>query len=309
MTTLNSRSSGLISIKSMVLCKEDQLFKQPRKRCRWRSRTGFGDLLLVLAAAAGCGGSDDYVDGRAYWSGVAADLDGDGRIDIAVSFHDDGSPPHSGHVAVFLQDATAPTRFPTARLYDVGNDPFGLAAGDFNGDGRIDLASKNEILATSGAGLADISVLLQRASARGEFDPAISCAGVYGNGQPAPEDPACPTLALGVSFDTKTVRADLDGDGLVDTAVANSGRLSNGCTAFDCDVVDTYVEVTLQNPALPGSVQYGPRDGGFVTFVAAADLDGDGRTDLVIGQSNGLYQRLQDPSAPGRFGPAQLISR
>jgi hypothetical protein len=288
---------------------DDQVLRRPCEPRRWRSRANIAGLLLVLAAAAGCGGSGDYVDGRAYWSGVAADLDGDGRIDIATSVAEGGSPPHPGHVAVFLQDAAAPTRFLTARLYDVGNDPFGMAAGDFNGDGRIDLASKNEILATSGAGLADISVLLQRSSARGEFDAAISCAGVYGSGLRAPEDPACPTLALGVSFDTKTARADLDGDGLVDTAVVNSGRLSNGCTAFDCDVVDTYVEVTLQNPAQPGSVQYGPRDGGFITFVAAADLDGDGRTDLVIGQSNGLYLRLQDPSAPGRFGPAQLISR
>jgi len=289
--------------------KEGQFIKRSCGARRWCSRASLAGLLLVLAAAAGCGGSDDYVDGRAYWSGVAADLDGDGRIDIAASFAEGGSPPHPGHVAVFLQDAAARTRFLTARLYDVGNDPFGLAAGDFNGDGRIDLASKNEILATSGAGLADITVLLQSAAARGEFDAAISCAGVYGNGLPAPEDPACATMALGVSFDTKTVRADLDGDGVVDAAVANSGRLSNGCTAFDCDVVDTYVEVTLQNPAQPGSVQYGPRDGGFITFVAAADLDGDGRTDLVIGQSNGLYLRLQDPSAPGRFGPAQLISR
>jgi hypothetical protein len=263
----------------------------------------------VLATAGGCGGSDDDADGRAYWSGVAADLDGDGRIDIAASFHEGGSPPHPGHVAVLLQDAAVPARFLPARLYDVGSDPFGLAAGDFNGDRRIDLASKNEILATSGAGLADISVLLQRTAMPGEFDAAISCAGVYGNGLPAPEDLACPTLTLGVSFDTKTVRADLDGDGLVDTAVANRGRLGDGCTAFDCDVVDTYVAVTLQNPAQPGTVHYGPRDGGFVTFVAAADVDGDGRTDLVIGQSNGLYLRLQDPSAPGRFGPAQLISR
>jgi hypothetical protein len=293
----------------MGLIDDDQFFRRPREPRGWRSWAGVGGLLLLLAAYAGCGGSDDYVDGRTYWSGVAADLDGDGRVDIAASFAEGGSPPHPGHVAVFLQDPAAPTRFPTARLYDVGNDPFGLAASDFNSDGRIDLASKNEILATSGAGLADISVLLQRGAARGEFDAAISCAGVYGNGLQAPEDPECRTMTLAVSFDTKAVRADLDGDGLVDTAVANSGRLSNGCTAFDCDVVDTYVEVTLQNPAQSGSLQYGPRDGGFITFVAAADLDGDGRIDLVIGQSNGLYLRLQDPSAPGRFGPAQLISR
>jgi len=48
-----------------------------------------------------------------------------------------------------------------------------------------------------------------------------------------------------------------------------------GCTAFDCYYVDTYVAVILQNPAAPGTTlsptQYLPRDGGFITWVVAAE--------------------------------------
>jgi len=270
--------------------------------------------LLLAATVAGCGSSgDDYVQGWAYWSVVAADFNGDGLVDIAGSYSDGGAPPHPGHVAVFLQDAAAPGRFTPPQLHGVGNDPFALTAGDFNGDGRIDLATDNEILATSGAGIDDVSVLLQSTGAPGTFVSSISCRGIYGSGLPAPVDPSCATLNLPGDFSVNSVRMDLDGDGLVDQAIANPGTINPGCTAFDCFYVDTYVAVILQNPSLPGtplaSTQYLPSDGGFITWVAAADIDGDARPDLVIGQRNGLYVRHQDASHPGHFLDAVLIAR
>ena len=71
--------------------------------------------------------------------------------------------------------------------------------------------------------------------------------------------------------------------------------------------------VILQKPAAPATslapTQYLPRDGGFITGVLAADINGEGRPDLVIGQSNGLYARQQDPSPQGHFLEAVLISR
>jgi len=284
---------------------------QWRTARRW---TGLMGPLLLAATVAGCGSSgDDYVQGWAYWSVVAADFNGDGLVDIAGSYSDGGAPPHPGHVAVFLQDAAAPGRFTPPQLHGVGNDPFALTAGDFNGDGRIDLATDNEILATSGAGIDDVSVLLQSTGAPGTFVSSISCRGIYGSGLPAPVDPSCATLNLPGDFSVNSVRMDLDGDGLVDQAIANPGTINPGCTAFDCFYVDTYVAVILQNPSLPGtplaSTQYLPSDGGFITWVAAADIDGDARPDLVIGQSNGLYVRHQDASHPGHFLDAVLIAR
>ena len=162
-----------------------------------------------------------------------------------------------------------------------------------------------EILATSGAGIDDTSILLQSATATGEFVPSISCSGVYGYGLPAPVDPLCATLRLPSDFSVNSVQTDLNGDGSIDQAIAYSGSINPGCTAFDCHYVDTYVAVILQNAASPGVnldlVRYLPRDGGFITWVVAADINGDGRPDLVIGQSNGLYVRQQDASLPGHF--------
>jgi hypothetical protein len=285
----------------------EEFMRHPERspRTRWTCPAA---LLLAVATLAGCGGSPEpYVDGRAFWSVAAADFDGDGRTDIAASYATSGiPPPHPGFVAVFLQNAAG--QFTQSRAYDVGNDPFALTAGDFDGDGRTDLATDNEILATSGEGLDDVSVLLAVGAAPGAFVPAFSCSGAYVDGRPAPADPRCGGLNIPQGFDVNTVRTDLDGDGIADQAVAHRGDISQGCTAFDCEIVGSEVEVILQG-ASPASAGYPAQDGGFVTWVVAADMNGDRRPDLVIGQSNGLYLRLQDAQQPGRFGAAVLVSR
>jgi hypothetical protein len=40
-----------------------------------------------------------------------------------------------------------------------------------------------------------------------------------------------------------------------------------------------------------------------------ADLDGDGRNDLVIAQAAGIVVRLQDPAHAGQFQAARPIGR
>jgi hypothetical protein len=64
---------------------------------------------------------------------VAADFDGDGNVDLAVSNNTDpGSVTllHNGGNGTFNSSAT----------YAVGSQPTGLVAADFNGDGKVDLA-------------------------------------------------------------------------------------------------------------------------------------------------------------------------
>jgi hypothetical protein len=70
---------------------------------------------------------------------LIADLNGDGKIDLAVTGNDAGAV---NNVSVFLGDGSG--KFPTLDAYDTGNAPVTVIMGDFNHDGRPDLATPNE---------------------------------------------------------------------------------------------------------------------------------------------------------------------
>ncbi len=65
---------------------------------------------------------------------VVADFNGDGKLDWA------GVNPYSGTVLVALGDGTGAFTPAPGSPYFVGGAPFAIAAADFNGEGKIDLA-------------------------------------------------------------------------------------------------------------------------------------------------------------------------
>ena len=65
--------------------------------------------------------------------GVAADLNGDGKLDLAVAAD---FPPSGVHVFPGNGDGT----FGAPVFYQAGKNPAQIALGDFNGDGKKDLA-------------------------------------------------------------------------------------------------------------------------------------------------------------------------
>src|SRR5208337_4789407 len=97
--------------------------------------------ILALGGLVSCGagageGTVVLPPFNMYWSVGVADLNGDDKLDIAVSYSRvTGAPPHPGIVAIYLQDAANPGSFLLPVNYDVGNDPVALAIGDLNGDG------------------------------------------------------------------------------------------------------------------------------------------------------------------------------
>src|SRR5690606_38127168 len=94
-------------------------------------------------------------------SGVAAaDFDGDGDIDIAVTHSRDGN------VGLYRNQG-APNFLPPI-LFTVGNNPSGLVAADFDGDGDIDLAVANEGNGDGSAG----TISLLRNNGNGTFATA-----------------------------------------------------------------------------------------------------------------------------------------
>jgi hypothetical protein len=140
-------------------------------------------------------------------------------------------------------DFAAPTSYP------VGTSPAAIAVGDFNGDGKVDIAVAN-------SGSDDVSILLGNGD--GTFQPAVN----YSAGN-SPTD-----IAVG----------DFNGDGKLDLAVFQSG--ANGGTV-SVSILLGNGDGTFQAPktlALTASL----------AFMAIADFDGDKKTDLVVCDSANL---------------------
>ena len=133
----------------------------------------------------------DYPTGLAPDSVTAADLDGDGKPDLAVA---NGGAPPANTVSVLLNQGNG--TFAARVDYAVGTTPDSVAAADLDGDGKLDLAVVQNYSNT-------VSVLLNN-----------------GNG----------TFAAKVDYPTGTApgsvaAVDLNGDGMADLAISN--ELSN----------------------------------------------------------------------------------
>ena len=170
------------------------------------------------------------------------DLDGDGDLDACVANFDSGFP--SGNVSVLLNQGAGPTLFPAgiALSFAAESRPYSVTLGDLDGDGDLDACVAN-LLSDN------VSVLLNQ-----------------GNGTFLPSTP--PTFAVGDQPVSVTV-GDLDGDGDLDSCVANRG--SGNVSVLLNEGNGTFL------PATTIAVGDSPRS------VTLGDLDGDGDLDAMIG--------------------------
>lgn len=286
---------------------------------------GHPDLVLCDAAApqiallygsastpGGFGGEVDLPLGtnRYAYGAAVADFNGDGKADIAVA------ASGGTDLLIFLQNASGGFTGVTPVSVPVGATPYCIAAAPLSG-GNQDLA----------VGLSTGQLAILKGNGDGTFQAAVSYAcgtapsaikigdldGVNGPDLAVADYGAASSVivflndgtgafAAGVSYATGDADAqdvaigDLNGDGKPDLAVANAGvpgdpgslsvLFNNGSGAFGAATV------------LPGL--YGPLS------IAIADVDGDGRNDLVSADGIGTV-RLQDPATPGTFqAPVQL---
>jgi hypothetical protein len=89
------------------------------------------------------------------------DFNNDGLTDAAVTDSRLGAPP--GHLALFIGNGDGTFQFPQA-FPTGGNDPLGVAAGDLNGDGLVDLVVTNFFFNTTGP--STVGVLLNNTPPR-----------------------------------------------------------------------------------------------------------------------------------------------
>jgi hypothetical protein len=181
---------------------------------------------------------------------VAGDFNGDGRLDLAVA--NQGALGSPGTVSVLRGNGDG--TFQPQVTYPVGISPVAIVAGDFNGDGRLDLAvaNRNDQGGTS-------SVLLGNGD--GTFQPQVSYA--VGSGPDA------------------IVAGDFTGDGRLDLAVANT---------FGPHFVNSSatVSVLLANGDGTFQPQVSYAVGSAAFSIAAGDFAGNGRLDLAVGDTDGV---------------------
>jgi len=291
---------------------------------------GKGDGTFQAAVSYGSGG--DPAD-----SVVAADVNGDGKPDLVVMNQAlCGSLCEDGQVGVLLSNGDG--TFQTAVIYDSGAYlGYSVAVADVNGDGKLDLVVANGSTSRClSCGVSTFGVLL--GNGNGTFKPVVTyalfaddglpmslaVADVNGDGKPdlvvtndsnssvnvllgkgdgTFQAPAI--YALGSVGITSVAVADVDGDGKPDLVVANNNPFSNcgsGCQRGQAAVLLGNGDGTFQGPVTYDSAAY------FAEGVAVADVNGDGKPDLVVVNLCAVTKNCNGAGLASRGAVSVLIS-
>jgi uncharacterized repeat protein (TIGR01451 family) len=166
------------------------------------------------------------------------------------------------------------TDFGPPRSYPVGTNPVAIVSGDFNGDGKLDLAVLNN---SSG----DVSVLLGNGD--GTFKAAITA-----------------TISRSGSGPTAIVAGDFNGDKKLDIVVINSGDPQEGTPGL-MNLLLGNGNGTFQPPI---QIQAG-KDPFSLTV---ADLNGDNKLDLIVGDHSNASLTILLGKGDGTFLAPATIS-
>ncbi len=122
-----------------------------------------GSVVVLLGNGDGTFAAKvDYTVGFYTLNVVLADIDGDGKLDVTTRDYTSVAGT-TGGTCVLLGNGDG--TFGTATAYGTTDSPSCITVGDFDGDGKLDLATSNY-----SAGSTGVSVLLQTtADSRGEF--------------------------------------------------------------------------------------------------------------------------------------------
>jgi trimeric autotransporter adhesin len=191
----------------------------------------------------------DFTTGTNPVSLAVGDIDQDGKTDIVVANF------ASNTVSVFRNTATYGTitssSFAAKVDFTTGTHPFGVALGDIDGDGKPEVVVPNQ-------GSNTVSVFRNTATS-GSITSA--------------------SLVAKVDFTTGTQPvyaglADIDGDGKLDIAVANS--ISRTISVYR----NTASSGSISSSSLAAKVDF--TAGVLPLNIAFGDIDGDGKVDMVV---------------------------
>jgi len=207
---------------------------------------------------------------------VVGDFNGDGFQDIVVGISNGVyAPPYGGDLVVLIGNGDG--TFKQLPALNILQDP-SLATGDFNGDGKTDLAIADYFYGNH--------VAIYLGNGDGTF-------------QQSPSGPM--TVAQGSD---SVVAADLNGDGILDLAVSSqAGILVNGAVSILIGKGDGTFTAASASP----SVGISP------LVIAYGDFNGDGKADLatanntddtvsyLLGNGDGTFQPVIASPYLGQF--------
>ncbi|MES2734428.1 MAG: IPT/TIG domain-containing protein [Bacteroidota bacterium] len=209
----------------------------------------------------------DIATGAGTWGQAAGDLDGNGKVDLVVANSSANSVSLLRNVSI--PGALSPASFVSTSLTGLSG-AIDVALGDVDGDGKLDVAVANSSAAT-------VSVFRNLANA-----------GTLNTASFAPK-----TDFLVGNNPYSLAIADLDGDGRPDIAVANRG---------------TQTISLLRNVGHAGNIAFANK----VDFPAPsapfhlrmADLDGDGKPEIILAHDGATVSVYQNTSIPGTLALA-----
>jgi FG-GAP-like repeat/FG-GAP repeat len=257
---------------------------------------GNGDGTFQTAVLYGSGGYSTASGDLISISLVVEDVNGDGKADVIVANHCAINDNYCSEGTVGVLVGNGDGTFKPVVSYGSGGYLAGqLAVADLNGDGKLDLIVTNCATtgSTSCAGNGVVGVLI--GNGNGTFQLTTS----YSLGSPE-------------WFSTPIVVADINGDGKPDLLVANEG--GNGGNGEG----SAGVLLGNGNGTFQPVVTY-DSGGEWATAIAVADVNGDGKPDLVLanfsasigvllGKGDGTFQPVQSFPAGGTDSFSVLVA-
>jgi phosphodiesterase/alkaline phosphatase D-like protein len=221
---------------------------------------GINEGSLAASVQFSAGGSD----------AVTADLDGDGKLDIAAADR------ASDMIAVLHNTSTPGTitigSFASEVEFPIGDLSLGIAAGDLDLDGKIDLVATNRNDFTAS--------VLRNTTGSGTIDASSFATQVI--------------LTTGTGFVQQVEILDIDGDGMNEIAVSND-ELGGAVSVFR----NTATPGTIDGSSFSSRVDFAV-GGSTPVGLSGVDVDGDGKRDLVtVNSNNGTISILRNTATAG----------